>query len=191
MKKCPKQLAPECQHRDGLWHLEDFAPDKNRPSGRTSWCRACRRIQRQQWGEKNKDHLKKQHQEWVQMNPERNVFLRRRHYVENRQKSLEATRAWRLAHPARRLAQQRMRNQRIKSLGTLTDQEWQEVLEKYGRKCLRCGSVNKITIDHIIPTIKGGPNTKENVQPLCHSCNCRKSRKIIDYRPDHQGKIEP
>ena len=35
-----------------------------------------------------------------------------------------------------------------------------------------------MTIDHIIPKSKGGTNTLENLQPMCHTCNTHKADKI-------------
>jgi hypothetical protein len=56
------------------------------------------------------------------------------------------------------------------------------VYGKYGKRCLCCGSIEKISLDHVIPIQKGGKDEVENLQPLCKSCNSRKNIKIIDYR---------
>ena len=56
------------------------------------------------------------------------------------------------------------------------------VFDKYGKKCLKCGSEECISLDHIIPVKKGGKNELDNLQPLCKSCNSSKGHKIIDYR---------
>ena len=68
------------------------------------------------------------------------------------------------------------------STGSFTKQEWRELLEKYGDKCLCCGSKEKITLDHITPLSKGGSNSIDNIQPLCSVCNRKKWKDIIDYR---------
>jgi hypothetical protein len=56
------------------------------------------------------------------------------------------------------------------------------VYSKYGRKCIKCGATERISLDHVIPIVKGGEDKVENLQPLCKSCNSSKGIKIIDYR---------
>ena len=62
--------------------------------------------------------------------------------------------------------------------------EWELLKKQYGFTCPSCKRKEpdiKLTLDHIIPLIKGGSNYIENIQPLCLSCNCKKSSKIIKY----------
>lgn len=67
--------------------------------------------------------------------------------------------------------------------GVYTLDEWRELCEKYGNRCLCCGRNDvQLTVDHIIPVIDGGTNSISNLQPLCKSCNSKKNRKHIDYR---------
>lgn len=56
------------------------------------------------------------------------------------------------------------------------------VFNLHGRNCLKCGTNEKISIDHIIPVSKGGKDETLNLQPLCRRCNSSKGSKIIDYR---------
>jgi 5-methylcytosine-specific restriction endonuclease McrA len=58
----------------------------------------------------------------------------------------------------------------------------EEIFRLYGEKCLACGSIKNIALDHIKPVSKGGENKIENLQPLCKSCNSKKGSKTIDYR---------
>ena len=51
-----------------------------------------------------------------------------------------------------------------------------------GERCLRCNSIEKLSLDHIVPVNKKGDNTISNLQTLCCSCNSWKSDKIIDFR---------
>jgi 5-methylcytosine-specific restriction endonuclease McrA len=62
--------------------------------------------------------------------------------------------------------------------GELTYLEWTEILDQYGCRCAYCKTEKDITIDHIVPLVKGGTHTKSNVQPLCRSCNSKKGSKL-------------
>jgi hypothetical protein len=45
-------------------------------------------------------------------------------------------------------------------------------------KCIRCGSMENLHFDHIIPVSKGGGSSEKNIQLLCDYCNLQKSDKI-------------
>jgi hypothetical protein len=51
------------------------------------------------------------------------------------------------------------------------------VHERNGFKCIFCKTPTNLTIDHIIPVVKGGTNDLENLQTLCRSCNSKKGIK--------------
>lgn len=61
---------------------------------------------------------------------------------------------------------------------TLTWEEWLKIIQDSGNACAYCkrgfGPALKAEQDHIIPISKGGSHTKENVQPVCRSCNSSK-----------------
>jgi 5-methylcytosine-specific restriction endonuclease McrA len=72
------------------------------------------------------------------------------------------------------------------AIATLTAQEWLNLKALYGYRCLCCGKQEPeitLTLDHIIPISKGGSTTFENIQPLCLTCNDKKSKKATDFRP--------
>lgn len=53
-----------------------------------------------------------------------------------------------------------------------------EVYRRDGARCVICGSMENLQLDHIIPFSKGGADTAENLQILCQKCNLEKSNKI-------------
>lgn len=75
------------------------------------------------------------------------------------------------------------RRARILSLNeSYTLDEWISLLDKHGHRCAKCRRQGvQLTVDHVIPIIKGGNNTIDNIQPLCKSCNCSKGIKTIRY----------
>ena len=46
-----------------------------------------------------------------------------------------------------------------------------KVYKRDSNKCLRCGTKENLSIDHIIPRSKGGHNGHRNMQTLCVECN--------------------
>lgn len=46
---------------------------------------------------------------------------------------------------------------------------------KYGARCAFCGSAKGLTLDHVVPTSKGGSRRNpQNHQLLCRRCNAFK-----------------
>ena len=52
----------------------------------------------------------------------------------------------------------------------------------YGRRCGNCDTVNELTVDHVMPLSKGGPDSFGNWQILCGPCNVTKGATTVDYR---------
>ncbi len=48
----------------------------------------------------------------------------------------------------------------------------------YCKGCKHDFPYQNLTTDHIVPTTKGGPNTAENLQLLCHFCNSLKGNRL-------------
>lgn len=67
------------------------------------------------------------------------------------------------------------------------------LIADYGEKCMKCGGVEKLEIDHIKPISKY-PELEldeDNVQLLCRSCNASKNnRHETDFRSYNFNKNE-
>lgn len=71
-----------------------------------------------------------------------------------------------------------VRQRAAKNIKTHTHAEWVALLARHDGRCMHCGTRERITRDHITPISKGGDDGITNIQPLCHSCNCRKHDNI-------------
>jgi hypothetical protein len=49
-----------------------------------------------------------------------------------------------------------------------------KVFERDSGACVKCGSKEDITIDHIVPVSQGGSSRYGNLQTLCRRCNSSK-----------------
>lgn len=58
--------------------------------------------------------------------------------------------------------------------------QWVKERDKY--RCVDCGTHESLTVDHIIPVVKGGTNDTENLTTRCQSCNSIKGTKTVQRR---------
>jgi len=99
----------------------------------------------------------------------------------------DAGRTWtRRAPPEKSREKTRLRRSRKRNAeGSFTDAQFQALCAHYDNLCLCCGEkFDGLAADHIQPLSMGGPNSIDNIQPLCRSCNSKKGAKTIDYRRD-------
>lgn len=165
----------------------------------------------QRWYAKNRDHALRVSRAYYYANRERIIardraykaerreLLRaksRERYARNKEHCLAIARAYRERNlekvrerdrnsPARFAASHRRRVLIRNAKQKVTKQEWELILDRYGRKCLCCGrSQNEVALhmDHVVPLSRGGSHTADNVQPLCKSCNSKKHTRVIDFR---------
>ena len=76
---------------------------------------------------------------------------------------------------------------RAEYVGVLRKEDIQILFKRYNYKCALCFSQEDLTIDHIIPLIKGGTNDLSNLQILCRYCNLRK-RDLVYHIPMFKRK---
>jgi hypothetical protein len=63
--------------------------------------------------------------------------------------------------------------------------EWSGSIREYVREreskntCIYCGSTENLSVDHLIPRVRGGPDSGDNVVESCKSCNSSKGGKCL------------
>jgi len=61
----------------------------------------------------------------------------------------------------------------------ISEEERNNIFDRDNWKCVLCGDIKDLQIDHIIPFSKGGTTEDNNLQTLCKKCNFKKGIKII------------
>lgn len=121
---------------------------------------------------------------WKKENPERARAQKKRHDTLHKDEISGSHKKYRENH----LDQYRMYSENRRALlagntteeEMLTQEQWEEVVNKYGGKCAYCGrEIVHPTIDHVIPISRGGKHAKDNVVPACVHCNIVKNDKLL------------
>ena len=47
------------------------------------------------------------------------------------------------------------------------------------KRCAMCHTKDHLTIDHIVPRSRGGPDRVDNFQALCQDCNTAKGNRLV------------
>jgi 5-methylcytosine-specific restriction endonuclease McrA len=200
VKKCSK-CGKEKSH-------SDFYKNKSTSDGFHGQCKLCMSANKKLWLKKYPEKNRAQSKKWASENAEKQREVRRKatakyhkvhkgepEYEQKQSKYSSVSRVRRAEYNKsymenwskrnRELINQYSRNRRARKRaaeGTISLDVWNRALEFYGNKCLRCFTLENITLDHVIPLSKGGANKIENAQPLCFSCNAKKHTNTTDYR---------
>lgn len=169
-----------CRRCNLLLPISAYNKDMRQIDGTHSYCRECRKEYDKQWRIEHRNIC-----------PEYAVRWRAKPGVKQKLsvKMREIGLRWRLRNPERVKALHHARRARVRAGGTYRPEHWVAMCAFFGHICLACKQSKPLTIDHVIPTIHGGKNSIENLQPLCLSCNSSKQDKHIDYRNPAQLSI--
>lgn len=123
---------------------------------------------------------------WSEENPERRKELTHRYNKNNKEKINADCREYYKTHKNEAAeAKRRYRARKMNADGNFTEEEWIVLKEFFNFTCLCCSKQEpeiKLTRDHVIPLIRGGSDSIDNIQPLCEDCNRSKYTTVIDFR---------
>ena len=150
------------------------------------------------WKERNRESVRRQNKAYIKSHPEVEVRKRKRYYEKNKETRLLISREYSATHKERRAELNKAyylanpeksrikcivrRTKKTQAGGQFTPEEWSTLCFAVGFKCLCCKQVKPLEADHVMPVSLGGTSFLYNIQPLCKSCNVRKSTKCTDYR---------
>lgn len=77
----------------------------------------------------------------------------------------------------KKLAQLEVNTDVVIMRARISEEMRNRIYARDGYKCLKCGSKDRLCLDHIKPFVNGGETTEENLQTLCRSCNSKKGAK--------------
>ena len=143
---------------------------------------------RRKYQEEHKEEISEYKMNWAADNEEKAAASKLAYYEREREEVIARSKKWAESNPekVRQAKANNLRKRRAArhaSRGNFTVEEFKELCESYGNKCLACGDTRApLDADHVVPLTEGGSDNIGNIQPLCGSCNRKKFVNIIDYR---------
>lgn len=129
-----------------------------------------------------------------QQNPEKAQATKAymaKYFQENKERAVARNKQWIKEHPEQsEEIQSRSRHNRRARLagvqGTWSYKEFAKLCVASDNHCYYCHKqCGKLTADHMIPIARKGPNTIDNIVPVCLSCNCSKRHKtLLEFMPN-------
>lgn len=107
------------------------------------------------------------------------VEVRRTYFHEYTKRNRERINVLSATWSRRNRAQRNRLQQMRRAGGCISAEEWQSILDAAGGACVRCGAADRVEMDHIVPVALGGTTERDNLQPLCRSCNASKGAKLM------------
>lgn len=165
----------------------DFHKKKSRQDGLSPYCRSCTaaKVKANRIAKGLPVIGKRQTREERNQKALERYYRNRDKYLERRSQEydivIEIERASRLRNrekqrPAKN-ARQRVRNRIVQGGNyVILDKELRRI---YNQACVACGTMENLSMDHIIPLARGGSHSVGNLMTLCRSCNASKSKKTI------------
>ena len=87
------------------------------------------------------------------------------------------------------LSDEEIKRERAKARELRQSQWWKR--RRGAGICHYCGnkfSPHDLTMDHVVPLVRGGRSTKGNLVPACKECNTKKKHQLVfEWQPEGQS----
>lgn len=149
-------------------------------------CKECLKSHCKKYYENNKQMFKEKNVKWHKINAEKHRNISKKWSSNNKEWCSKYGSKYKKINKSKITHYNVQRERKKKYSGIVKYEEWNKLKEKYNYTCLCCKKKEpeiKLSQDHVVPLSNGGLNIIDNIQPLCLSCNCKKHKSTIDYRP--------
>lgn len=149
--------------------------------------------------DRDPDKYKNLARQWHQTNSEYLAHKRKNRTPEQKEQKKEAFKKWsRTPEGQLSLAKSALkRYEKLAAIAHASQEDKEDLLSKHEHKCAGCGGFfdkechkKMLCWDHNIPLSKGGEGTKENLIPLCKSCNSSKRQRTLEEFKVWKGLVE-
>jgi len=116
---------------------------------------------RRKYQEEHKEQISKYKKRWSEENYERVAAYKRAYYEQNREPVITRSKEWAEDNPekvslAKADNRRKRRAAKHASIGSFTAEEFEELCERYGNRCLACGGTEiGLEADHVVPLTRG------------------------------------
>ena len=156
----------------------NFNKQKGGKYGLRNRCKVCRKIEKKEYYENNKEHIKEHKKEYYKNNKEHIKEYYKEWRENNKEHKKEYNKEWYENNPEKVFNQNHKRRQLEENQGKgIIKEQWYEMMEFFDWSCAYSGITldkNNRSIDHITPLSKGGEHEIWNCVPMYKSYNSSK-----------------
>lgn len=126
------------------------------------------------------EEIKKKARRWAEANPEKKRASSRQWRKTHPELAKQRIRQWTETHPDKvRTISHNRRARKHAAEGTHTVSDVQTQLKRQRSKCYYCGrKLTKYHVDHVVPLVRGGRNSPDNLVIACPRCNHAKHTRL-------------
>lgn len=134
-------------------------------------------IGQKEYYEVNKENTLIKAKEYYKDNKEALAIKHNEYYQANKKVIALSVKKYQEAHRDYYcVIREKRRTRKSQLLSTFTLIQWESIKQYFDNKCAYCGEKKPLTQEHFLALSKGGNHTKENIIPVCLSCNCSKCK---------------
>ena len=168
----------ECS-KCGQWKpLKEFQKNRSHRDGLAYHCRECEAERWQKTYRGNHEAILKRGRKRYKENPQKTLERSRSHYWENKEEVQARHHDWYVGNKGKVYEAKLRRRARLADV-TIEPVDMETIYERDGYRCVYCGSLERLSIDHIIPLDSRGPHCEENLVVACRRCNGSKGTKSL------------